>query len=95
MVIPGKLYEYLAAAKPIINIAKPASETAAIIASCGAGRSFGRTEEKELTAHLTGLVREWKERKTLDIEGNKDLVRQYSRGEMAKHLEEIIVQGKT
>jgi hypothetical protein len=27
MVIPGKIYEYLAAGKPIVNIAKAGSET--------------------------------------------------------------------
>ncbi|RYZ27157.1 MAG: glycosyl transferase family 1, partial [Chitinophagaceae bacterium] len=37
MVIPGKIYEYLAAAKPIINITRKDAETAALISDCGAG----------------------------------------------------------
>lgn len=93
MVIPGKIYEYLAAGKPIINIAKSGSETASIISDCHAGRTFNRIEDKELALYLTQLVLQWKEKKNLDVEGNKNLVKPYSRREMTKHLEKVIEQG--
>jgi glycosyltransferase involved in cell wall biosynthesis len=90
MVIPGKIYEYLAAAKPIINIAKESSETAAIIDTCGAGKTFNRQQQEELKTYLSFLVEEWKNKRNLDIENNRSCVIQYSRKEIAAHLQHIL-----
>lgn len=86
MVIPGKVYEYLAAGKPIINISKEGSETTTIIEACFAGKTFSRLEEKELEIHLIQLVRAWQQNGTLDIYNNSHLISQYSRGEIANNL---------
>lgn len=86
MIIPGKIYEYLAAYKPIINICTSNAETAGIISNCRAGRTFNRNEKPELEAHLTTLVMEWKKIKTLDLQNNHHLVEQYSRASITTHL---------
>jgi glycosyltransferase involved in cell wall biosynthesis len=59
MVIPGKVYEYLAARKPIINITKATAETAYLIDSCNAGRTFDRHMQNELEDFLRKCIKEW------------------------------------
>ncbi|NTS42209.1 glycosyltransferase family 4 protein [Flavisolibacter sp. BT320] len=90
MVIPGKIYEYLAAAKPIINITRKDAETAALIRHCGAGESFSREEQLPLETYLASLVTEWKVKQTLDITGNDSQVLLYSRKKIAATLDQII-----
>ncbi len=84
MVIPGKIYEYLAAEKPIINITVPDAEIATLIAANSAGRTFSRNMLVELEAYLTSLFTAWLTTKTLDISNtNKSL---YSRREIASSM---------
>ena len=90
MVIPGKIYEYLAAGKPIINISKPGAETATIISKCGAGETFDRNQKVELVEYLTTLVLQWKKIRNLDIENNGEQVHQYSRMAITKSLIGVI-----
>ena len=90
MVIPGKLYEYLAAQKPIINVTKQEAETSAIIATCKAGETFDRHQLSALTAYLEKLVRLWKEKGTLNLSGNEKQVQQYSRREIAHQLQSFM-----
>ncbi|GAA4754864.1 glycosyltransferase family 4 protein [Flavisolibacter ginsenosidimutans] len=90
MVIPGKLYEYLAAHKPIINITKQEAETSAIIAECKAGETFDRNQLAALTAYLEKLVLQWREKGAIDLSDNDSQVKQYSRSEIARHLQELI-----
>ena len=51
--VPGKLFEYLAAKKPIISIGL--GDTAEVIESCQAGKSFDRAEVSELYDYLIEL----------------------------------------
>lgn len=90
MVIPGKLYEYLAAHKPIINITKQEAETSAIIEECKAGETFDRNQLSALTKHLEKLVLQWKEKGALDLSDNDSQMKQYSRNMIVQHLQELI-----
>jgi hypothetical protein len=85
MVIPGKIYEYLAARKPIINITKHQSETAALIASCNAGHTFERTEQAKLESYLGELIMKWKQTRNIDLPANT-AIKIYSRKEIAGNL---------
>lgn len=85
MVIPGKIYEYLAVRKPVINITKINAETAGIIKECEAGKTFDRTMQLELEIHLGQLLQKWKELKNLNLTNTgNDL--QYSRKEISNQL---------
>ncbi|MDB5208037.1 MAG: glycosyltransferase family 4 protein [Flavisolibacter sp.] len=86
MVIPGKIYEYLAARKPIINITKQGSETASLITNCQAGKTFERNQQRELENYLTALVEQWKVKGTLDIKNNEQLIIEYSRDAITEQL---------
>lgn len=95
MVIPGKVYEYLAAGKPIINIAKKNSELASIINTCSAGKTFERNDKEALILYLKQLVQEWTARKNLHLFNNDGQeVKQFSRKEIAEHLQRIIEHAK-
>ncbi len=87
-ILTGKLFEYLAARKPIIGIGPAAGDAEAIIARCEAGRMFERNAEAEMTAYLSGLVEKWKAEGSLDLKGEN--YKMYSRKALTESLAKII-----
>jgi len=84
--VPGKVFEYLACGKPIVNIGPKAGETAGIIRDCQAGKTFERNEYLVLADFLEQVRRgEWR----VGHE-NRERVRAYSRREQAQVLERIM-----
>jgi glycosyltransferase involved in cell wall biosynthesis len=73
MVIPGKIYEYLAVGKPIINICSTTAETADIIAQCESGYTFDRTMKASLKEYLYALL------KGVSFNPNTEQVRTYGK----------------
>lgn len=92
MVIPGKVYEYLAACKPIVNITKATAETATIIHDCNAGKTFDRVNETDLEEYLNELVKIWTMTGKIDLDNNAGTVIKYSRGAITKSLINLIEQ---
>ncbi len=92
IIIPGKIYEYLAARKPVINIGSLETESAMIISECESGRNFDRTMEKELTAWLEELSEKWKINPDLDIHNANENYKKYGRGVEAENLYKIILE---
>lgn len=90
MVIPGKVYEYLASRKPIINITKTTAETALLLRQCNGGQTFDRTMQKELETYLSSLIQQWEQKRTLDIEGNEICVEEHSRGRITDGIIELL-----
>lgn len=90
MVIPGKLYEYLAAGKPIINITVPEAETATIIKECSAGQTFSRGDVAALQKYLTGLVADWLEGRSNAATTSTPGVEQFSREFNAARISRFI-----
>jgi len=87
-ILTGKLFEYLAAKKPIICIGPAEGDAAAIISECNAGKTFERNEENQIIKYLEHLVYEWKVDKDLDIKNEN--YKKYSRYSQAKELSSII-----
>lgn len=87
-IITGKLFEYLAARKPIICIGPPDGDAAEIISECKAGKTFGRNMNPEIENYLNELIAEWKNNKNLIIENEN--FKKYSRYNQAKELAGII-----
>ncbi len=89
--IPGKIYEYLAARKPIINIAPADSDVAEIVANCESGKTFERTDEVDISAYLNELYNLWARNKQLDLQSrNNSAYTQYSRHNETMKLGKII-----
>ena len=94
VVIPGKIYEYLAARKPIINITKKESETAELIEQCQAGKTFSRDMQKELEEYLRELAEGWMKNKTLDYPYNNSIER-FSHKEIALELNNFLLHERS
>ncbi len=88
-ILTGKLFEYLAARKPIVCIGPEDGDAAAIISECGAGKTFGRDKENEITHYLNDMLGKWKNGK--DISVISETYKKYSRRSQAKTLSEIIL----
>jgi len=91
-ILTGKLFEYLAAKKPIICIGPVDGDAATIINECSAGKTFARNEQNQIINYLEQLVNEWKANKDLDIKNEN--YKKYSRSSQAKELSDIIVNFK-
>jgi len=86
--IPGKLFEYLAARKPIICIGLKDSDVAKIIQECDAGKSFLPSDIEDLTSYLNSLVSQWKQNPNLDI--HNETYKKYSRYNQTQQIAEVI-----
>ena len=58
-IIPGKVFEYLAARKPILTLGPTEGETAQIVREAGAGRIFDYDDAAGITAALREWARQW------------------------------------
>lgn len=88
-ILTGKLFEYLAARKPIICIGPEDGDAAEIIADCKAGKTFGRNSETTLTDYLQQLISKWKSGEETDIMNNN--YKKYSRRSQAEEISKIIL----
>lgn len=91
--LTGKLYEYLAAQRPILCLGPRDGEAARAVAECKSGETFTPKQETELTLYL----REQIQRKETPIHvGKKELILKYSREQQAlqysKLLDDLIGQ---
>jgi len=87
-ILPGKLFEYLAANKPIICIGPIHSDADHIIDQCGAGRVFHYAAFDLMFDHLEQLSHAWKINHNLDLPMVN--YQQYSRLNLTGELAQII-----
>lgn len=95
-ICPGKLFEYLAARKPVICIGSPDGDSAAILHECHAGETFGRSqsEQARLLAHLQELYRQWQADPDLDIREGTEQVQAYERKALTHRLAALLKEIK-
>ncbi len=84
-IVPGKLFEYLGAAKPIICIGPKNGASAMIIEECRAGRTFDRNSFEQLSTYLIEIKKEG------FISPDKDKILSYSRRSQARILRNILL----
>ena len=87
-ILPGKIFEYLAAKKPILGIGTPDGDAGKIIAECEAGRMFNRDDEMGMFAFLEEKIAQWKISRNIDIVSAK--ADKYSRRNLTGKLSQII-----
>ncbi len=90
IIIPGKIYEYLAALKPIINIGSLQTESAMIINECSAGQNFDRSMVMQLEQYLIELAEQWLINADLNLNSTNNEYKKYGRAEESKRLYKII-----
>lgn len=69
-ILTGKLFEYLAAGKPIIGIGPDDGDAAEIIERCKAGKLLPYHRKKEMGEYLAGLIAQWKNHSMPAAEAN-------------------------
>jgi glycosyltransferase involved in cell wall biosynthesis len=86
--IPGKLFEYLAARKPIVNIGPKDGDAAHLLVECDSGKTFGRSESATLAQYLKA----WMEvtARCERLQSGNEKVGQYSRRKLAGKYAEVI-----
>lgn len=87
-IIPGKMFEYLAARKPIWAIGPERGDIRDILELSGGGKVFARTQEDEMVAYLDHLVQRWMENRNLDTDSAE--IERFSRRNLTGVLSRII-----
>ena len=86
-ILPGKLYEYLAAKRPILAIGPEEWEAATIVLNTGSGAAF----DYEARADLKNVLLNWFNSYlsgTLEVKGSR--IAQYSRRELTRNLANLL-----
>lgn len=89
MIIPGKIYEYLATRKPILNLAEEGTETYEIINECRAGATFNRMAKDEIKDFISKLYSKW-ENEPKSILNSDNSFMKYSRKTEAETLAKVL-----
>lgn len=88
--LSGKLFEYLAAKKPIIAIGPKGGDAEEILQQAHAGALFSRDEEDALVTHFASLIDAWLLNPNLDL--NESHIKKYSRKNLTQQLCDLIKQ---
>lgn len=86
-IIPGKVFEYLAAARPIIALCPPSGDLAAIVEQANAGSAFGYTDVEGLKTHIEQAFTAFL---SSGIPAPKSLRKQYARDVQTERLAVIL-----
>ncbi|PIQ35059.1 MAG: hypothetical protein COW63_02380 [Bacteroidetes bacterium CG18_big_fil_WC_8_21_14_2_50_41_14] len=87
-ILTGKLFEYLAARRPIVAVGPVDGDASAIIRECEAGKMFEYTDEKLIVNYLTIMYLKWIESPSQYLTGRSYL--NYSREGLTKKLAYMI-----
>ena len=86
-IIPGKVFEYLAAKRPILGIGPEDSDFFEIVTNTNAGKCFTYLEKTPLKEHILDLYKKFKER---GLASNTSKISQYSRKSLTEKLAFVI-----
>jgi hypothetical protein len=92
-IIPGKLYEYLATQKPIINIGHLETDTARIVSLCDAGKNFNREQTAALQQYIQQLYAVWQNTEDEKLDKPKNtFFKNYRRSQEAAKIALVLEQ---
>ena len=87
-ILPGKVFEYLAANKPIICIGPVGSDADTLLEECGAGRAFAYVAYGDMLEYLEAQVAAWRINPNLDLPALNHS--RYSRRALTERLVKLI-----
>jgi len=83
-ILTGKLFEYLAAKKPILGVGPVKGDAARIIVACNAGEIFDYDDQDSIYNYLKDLHSKWIKQGNVDLQHNN--YQDYSRKALTKKL---------
>ena len=86
-IIPGKLFEYLAAKRPVLAVGPQEWEAGELLANAGAGKVFSYQDESDLKKVILEWFQEYQSGK-LHVEDSQ--IAQYSRRELTRNLAKLL-----
>ena len=87
-ILTGKLFEYIGARKPILNLGPTNGDAAEIIEECKAGETYDYSDCEGITNYLLGIIKNWKEGE-MSLAENETYLK-YSRKELTDSLIKVI-----
>nr|WP_236668711.1 glycosyltransferase family 4 protein [Hymenobacter rubidus] len=88
-ILPGKVFEYLAANKPILCVGPAGSDADNLLQECGAGQALPYEDEELMRQTLETLAAQWRSNPNLDLPAVSHS--RYSRRGLAGQLAKIAV----
>ena len=89
-VTSGKIYEYLAAGRPILAAVPPEGAAADLVRDAGAGLVAAPDDSEAIHAALNELVERWRTGKLADVELPPKLIGEIDRKERMREIAELI-----
>ena len=90
-IVPGKVYEYLGARRPILAVG-PEGDVSRLIRSIGAGPVLARADVDGIAEAVLELYREWQGSGTTTFRGNAQWVERQSRRERTRDLARVLTE---
>ena len=87
--VPGKIFEYMAAGKPILAVTAPGSEVDQMLRETSAGLAAPPDDVPAIRSMLIRAYEAWRDRKKL-IEGNGESVRRYERPRLVRKYGDLL-----
>ncbi|WP_238388041.1 glycosyltransferase family 4 protein [Hymenobacter sediminis] len=91
-ILPGKVFEYLAAGKPILCVGPAGSDADLLLRECGAGQALPYADYETMLAHLEALAAQWRNNPNLDLPAGRATA--YSRRALTERLAKLVRVGE-
>ena len=92
-ILPGKIFEYLAANKPVLCVGPAGSDADNLLQECGAGQALPYADGALMTETLDALLRQWRINPNLDLPAARP--GRYARRALAGQLARIVREPAT
>ncbi len=87
-ILPGKIFEYLAAGKPVLCVGPAGSDADAILRECGAGQALPYADYELMLSTLEQLIVRWQANPNLNLPGPRPA--RYSRRGLTQQLARLV-----
>lgn len=85
-IVPGKVYEYLGAMRPLIALAPPHGAIGKLLEETHGGKAISQKDVDSIADYITSLYTGWKNGDDLASQMNIEAIRKYERRESTKKL---------